>query len=378
LRPYDETAWSLPLLMNVKVDKVTLANTAGVRPLNDNDWPKGDLRGSGPVYALAHAENDSIKLVNELLHDKSSVSVAKEPFTANGVNYPAGTFLIDQQDSLSALASKYHVTLQALAQKPNVPVAQMKENRVGLYKPWLASMDEGWTRWLLEQYGFNMKNIANKEMKAGNLNAAFDVVILPDVNKDVIVDGKPKPRDGGMKYFEELPPEYQGGIGKEGVKALKDFVDAGGTLITFGSAGDLVIDEFNLPVANAVSRGSDLNVPGSILRLDLDTTNPIAYGMPAQVPAFVDAPIAYRTGIPSPNIRRSVLATYPTDVEDLLESGYLKGGEALARQAAAVEFGMGTGDIVMFGFGVQHRAQTEGTFKLLFNAIQEAGSGKRQ
>ena len=372
LRPYDVTAWSLPLLMGVKVDKITLAQTTGLRPMGDDDWPKGDVVGTGTVYALTHSENNAIKLVNEALRNHASVAYSKERFEAGGESYPAGTFLIHQQDALAALARKYHVKLQALPQPPTVETEQIGESRVGLYKPWLASIDEGWTRWLLEQYGFNLKNVDNNAIKAGKLNSSFDVIILPDVNKDVIVDGRPKPRDGAMKYFEELPPEYQGGIGKDGIKTLKEFVEKGGTLITLGSAGDLISDEFNLPVVNAISRGADLNVPGSILRLDLDTTNPICYGLPAQVAAFVDEPIAYRTGIPAPNVRRSIFATYPTDVEDLLESGYLKGGEALARQAAAVEFGLGSGKVVMFGFGVQHRAQTEGTFKLLFNAIQQA------
>jgi hypothetical protein len=374
LRPYDVTAWSLPLLMGVKVDKVKVTQASGMRPLGENDWPKGEVIGNGPVYALTHSENNSVKLVNELLHNKGAVSIARERFDNGEVNYPAGTFLVDKQDGLAALAQKYHVKLETLPQRPKVAVSQMREARVALYKPWLASMDEGWTRWLLEQYAFNMKNVDNKVVKAGNLNAAFDVIILPDVNKDVIVDGKPKPRDGGMKYFEELPPEYQGGIGKEGVKALKEFVEKGGTLITFSSAGDLVADEFNVPVINSLARpGSELSVPGSILRMNLDTTSPISYGLPEQVAAFVSEPIAYRTANPSPDIKRSILASYPTDVEDILLSGYLRGGDALTRQAAAVEFSIGKGQIVMFGFGVQHRAQTEGTFKMLFNAIQQAG-----
>ena len=374
LRPYDVTAWSLPLLMGVKVDKTKVASAAGMRPIGDNDWPKGEVVGTGAVYALSHTENNSIKLVNEALHNKGSVSIARERFDSGSTNYPAGTFLVDKQDGLAALAQKYHVKLEALSQRPKVATSQMRESRVALFKPWMASMDEGWTRWLLEQYAFNMKNIDNKTVKAGNLNAAYDVIILPDTSKDIIVDGRPKPRDGGMKYFEELPPEYQGGIGKEGVKALKEFVDKGGTLITFEASGDLVADEFNVPVMNGAGRpGGDLNVPGSILRMNLDTDSPISYGMPEQFAAFVSNAIVYRTGNPAPDMKRTVLATYPTDVEDVLLSGYLRGGEALTRQAAAVQFGIGKGQVVMFGFGVQHRAQTEGTFKMLFNAIQQAG-----
>lgn len=373
LRPYDVTAWSLPLLMAVKVDKVNIAQNAGMRPITDNDWPKGEVTGTGAVYALSHTSNDSVKFVNELLRNKGSVSIARARFDSGNANYPAGTFLVDKQDGLAALAQKHHVKLEALAQRPNVAASPMRESRVALFKPWNASMDEGWTRWLLEQYGFNMKNIDNKAVKAGNLNAAYDVVILPDVTKEVIVDGKPRPRDGGMKYFEEFPPEYQGGIGKEGVKNLQDFVKNGGTLITFESSGDLIADEFNVPVMNAIARQSDVNVPGSILRMNLDPNSPISYGLPNQIAAFVTEPIAYRTSNPAPDMKREVLATYPTDVEDILMSGYLRGGEALTRQAAAVSFGIGKGQVIMFGFGVQHRAQTEGTFKMLFNAIQQAG-----
>jgi hypothetical protein len=329
--------------------------------------------GSGPVYALSHTENNSIRLINEVLHNKGAVSIARDRFDNGNSNYPAGTFLLDKQDTLAALAQKYHVKLEGLAQLPKVATSQMRESRVALFKPWMASMDEGWTRWLLEQYAFNMKNVDNKTVKAGNLNAAFDVIILPDVSKEVIVDGKPRPREGGMKYFEELPPDYQGGIGKEGVKALKEFVEKGGTLITFSSSGDLVADEFNLPVMNGVARATDLNIPGSILRLNLDPASPISYGLPEQIAAFVTEPIAYRTGNPAPDVKRSILASYPTDVEDILLSGYLRGGEALTRQAAAVDFGIGKGQVIMFGFGVQHRAQPEGTFKMLFNAIQQAG-----
>ena len=104
--------------------------------------------------------------------------VAKEDFTANGVRYPAGTLLIDRADNLADFATKYHLTVRGLDPKPNVATAVLKEVRVGLYKPWTASMDEGWTRWLLEQYDFNMKNVDNKTIKAGNLNAAFDAIRL--------------------------------------------------------------------------------------------------------------------------------------------------------------------------------------------------------
>jgi hypothetical protein len=237
-------------------------------------------------------------------------------------------------------------------------------------------MDEGWTRWLLEQYDFNLKNIDNKTVKAGNLNAAFDAIILPNIEKNLIVEGRPRRSESGTpEYFEELPPEYAGGISKEGAKALKDFADAGGTLIALASSGELLIEELNLPVRNVLDRvrPEDFSSPGSLLRMHVDRTKPLTYGMPEEVAAFVSEPIAYQTSLAATDIERSVLAWYPADSEDILLSGWINGADRLAHHAAAVAFTRGKGKVVLFGFRVQNRAQTEGTFKLLFNAIRWAG-----
>src|SRR5208282_1663100 len=274
-------------------------------------------------------------------------------------------------------AEKFHL---ALVPRPDLPqgATQLKQVRVGLYKPYIASHDEGWTRFLLEQYGFKLKNIENKEMRGGNLNNSYDAIILPDSSKEVIVDGKESRYSFSS---DEFPPEYQGGIGKEGVKALREFVEKGGTLITLANASDVLIGEdFALPIRNALaspsaSQGraattsSDFNVPGSLLRVYVDTNHPVGAGMPHEINAFVDSPIAFQTSVPPPDIQRSVIAWYPDDAKDILVSGYAHGAERLQRKAAAVAFQRGKGKIVMFGFRVQHRAQTEGTFQLLFNAI---------
>jgi hypothetical protein len=378
LRPYDVTAWSLPLLMGVEVSKeiVPESDSRGARKISDSDWPEGRVEGGSAVYALSPQTNNSTRLLNAALKAKDTVAIAKEGFSASGVQYPAGTLMIQPADNLRQLAAKYHVTVRGLDPTPSVPTAALKEVRLGLYKSWTSSMDEGWTRWLLEQYNFNFKNVDNKTIKAGNLNAAFDAIILPDMDKNVIVDGRPKPQDGAAEYYEDMPPEYAGGIGKEGVKALKDFVEAGGTLITLAQSGELLIDEFNLPVRNVLNhvRPEEFSSPGSLLRLNLDPHNPIAYGMPDEVAAFVSEPIAYQTEIPGADIQRTVLAWYPTDSEDILMSGWVNGADRLARRAAAVTLTYGKGKVVLFGFRVQNRAQTEATFKMLFNAIQWAGT----
>jgi hypothetical protein len=252
--------------------------------------------------------------------------------------------------------------------------------RIGLYKPYIASLDEGWTRFILEQYGFPMKNIENKEVKAGNLNAAYDVIILPDSPRNVIVEGRGG--FGGEGFGGEFPPEYTGGIGKEGVKALGDFVENGGTLITLANASTVVIgEEFGLPVRNAFASGetvrgaqaTGINIPGSLLRVYVDTNHPVGYGMPTEIAAFFDAPLAFETSPAAGDVKRSVVAWYPESAKDILVSGYARGAERLERKAAIVAFTKGKGKIVMFGFRTQFRAQTEGTFQLLFNAIRWAG-----
>ena len=376
--PYDITAWSLPLMMDVKVEKTKLsdAEKKSLKPIDDSDWPEGAVENSAAgVFAVSHEANNVTLLLNELTKRKSSVSVARTEFQAGNTSFPAGTVLIERASDLASLAKKYHFSLKGLTSRPQVKTDNLKEVRVGLYKPWAASMDEGWTRWLLEQYEFNLKNLENKDIKAGNLNASVDAIILPDVDKEVIAEGKPKREEGQMKYFEELPPEYSGGISKEGAKNLKDFVEKGGTLIALASSSDYVIDEFNIPVVNVLARAKpeEFNCPGSLLRVHVNPNHPVTYGLPSEIGAFVNERIAFQTGLPGAELSRSVLAWYPKDSEDILLSGWILGAEKLERRTAAVALSFGKGKIVLLGFRVQHRAQTEGTYKFLFNAIHWAG-----
>jgi len=369
LEPYDVAAWSLPLMMGVKAERVRLGSSEQSAPLTMKDlpWPTGGLAGTGKYYTVADQENNVFALANAMLKAGGQVFIARKENET-----PVMVFAAHPQ--LSANAEKLHLSLQA---RPDLPkdATLLKPVRIGLYKPYIASLDEGWTRFLLEQYGFNLKNIENKDVKAGNLNAAFDVIILPDSTRDVIVDG----RQGREGYSEGFPPEYTGGIGREGLHALRDFVEKGGTLITLARASDALMgDEFNLPVrdvlANATERGrgvqtAEFNIPGSLLRIYVDNNHPVGYGLPHEVAAFFDGPIAFQTSAPAPDMQRSVIAWYPDDAKDILVSGYAHGAERLERKAAAVSFTKGKGKIVMFGFRVQHRAQTEGTFQMLFNAI---------
>lgn len=372
LEPYDVAAWSLPLMMGVKAEKVRLsANEQQASTLiKQATWPQGGLDGKGPYYSTPDDKNNVSALINAMQKAGGQVFITKTEKQAPLIIFAAHA-------QLAANAEKLHLRLQAMPSLPTRATA-IKPLRIALYKPYIPSLDEGWTRFVLEQYGFPVKNIENKEVRSGNLNASWDVIILPDATRDVIIDGRSN-REG---YFEELPPDYAGGIGKEGLRALRDFVEKGGTLITQARAADaLTGEEFNLPVRNVLVTGADrrplatadFNIPGSLLRVYLDTNHPVAWGLPAEIAGFFDSPVAFQTSSPAPDLQRSVIAWYPEDAKDILISGYAHGAERLERKAAAVSFTRGKGKIVMFGFRAQHRAQTEGTFQMLFNAIYWAG-----
>jgi hypothetical protein len=372
LEPYDVAAWSLPLLMGVKADKVKLApaEQQGATLLQSVPWPAGGLAGTGKYFAVAGQQNNVFALANAI------ESAGGEVYLAHAAN-EAPTVIFAAHPQLASNAEKLHVQLRARADLPE-GATRLKPVRIGLYKPYIPSLDEGWTRFILEQYGFPMKNIENKEVKAGNLNPAYDVIILPDSSREVIVEGRQR-REG---FVEEMPPEYTGGIGKEGVKALRDFVENGGTLITLANSSTVAMgEEFNLPVRNVFGSGeaargaqaTSINIPGSLLRAYVDTNHPVGYGMPREIPAFFDAPIAFETSPSTAEVQRSVVAWYPENAKDILVSGYARGAERLERKAALVAFKKGKGKIVMFGFRTQFRAQTEGTFQMLFNAIWWAG-----
>jgi hypothetical protein len=225
--------------------------------------------------------------------------------------------------------------------------------------------DEGWTRWLLDDFQFDYTTIRDADILSEDdeLRERFDVIVLPADSKRMMLGPD-------SQIADQYPPEYRSGFGQAGVDALRAFVEAGGTLVTLAQAGDLVLDELDVPVRNAVAglSSEEFWAPGSTLRVRVDTHDPVGYGMPEDALAtFLQGGQVYET-IPGPEsagVRR--LVTYVD--RDILQSGWLLGEEAIANRAAVVAVQKGEGEIVMIGFRAQHRAQTHGTFKLLFNAL---------
>jgi hypothetical protein len=372
VRPYDVAAWTLPMMMGVEVRRAALPPSL---PLFDP--AKGARPPSGLVaIAIAPGTPEGARAVNAALRSKGSVSVAKRPATLDGTSWPAGTAFLDETASkaAAAAAAEAGVAFSPLSKNPlglSPDVVALRAPRVGLYKPWAASMDEGWTRWVLEQYGFSPKSLDNRTIRAGRLNDAFDVIVLPDVGAETIASGKPKREEGDMAYWVDLPPEYQGGLEKEGAKALKEFVEAGGTVVALADSSDWVLSEFNIPVRNVLAkvRRDDFQCPGSLLRVERGEEHPVTWGLPKEIAVFLDGATAFQTVPPGPELQRWDLAAYPADERDILLSGWIQGADRLTRRSAAVATTFGKGKLVLLGFRVQFRAQMEATYPFLFNAL---------
>jgi hypothetical protein len=255
-------------------------------------------------------------------------------------------------------------------------LCRSQSDRLAIYKSHVPAIDEGWTRWLLEKKSsetcMNPSSLEDLGIRAGNLSNKFDTVIIPDQPRAAILNGH---RKGAM------PDEYTGGLGAEGVKALREFVEAGGTLVCLNRASDFAIEQFKLPVRDVVDGlpRTDFYVPGSILRIELDTNDRIAKGMPKESIAWAENSPVFEVGgtgvppvngdtgrMPVPQVK--VIAWYSKDKDPLL-SGWLLGGDRIKGKAALVEVTMGKGRIILFGFRPQYRGQSLATYPLFFNAI---------
>ena len=227
-------------------------------------------------------------------------------------------------------------------------------------------MDEGWTRWVLEQYEFGYTTLHNADIKAGKLREKFDVILLADQQPRDILNGND---------FKPIREEYRGGIGEAGLESLRQFVREGGTLIAMGASCDLVIDKFPIPVRN-LKRGLTRDqhfAPGTVVRIQVDTSHPLGFGMPSEAYGFYNNSPFFALVEGFSSQRATVIARYPNS--DVIASGWLKGEDLMAGRAAVVSVEMNPGRIVLFGLRPQHRAQTHATFPMLFNALYLAATG---
>jgi len=358
--PYDVVAHTLPLLMGVDVTQVEKPFKVKSAFLSKIAKPEGkiEIANNAFGYVWGHETNDDIVALNRLVNKGYSVFWSSEEFEAREKNYPPGTMIVQHKKGLigdlQSIVKDLYVHFEGLMVKPEIKAYELKPVRLGLYKSWMASMDEGWTRWVLEQYEFPYESVFNKDIRRGNLNQDFDVIIFPDIKENIIINGIPE---------GNVPPEYAGGIGEVGRKNIKEFTQNGGTLITLNSASEFPMNQFYLNIENRV-RNMDRKsffVPGSILKVLNDTNHPIAYGYERDGAIFFRrSPVfALREG--------KGVVRYP--VQNPLLSGWVNGEKYLHNNSALVDVPFGEGKIILIGFPVQYRGQAHATFKILFNSI---------
>ncbi len=410
-----QTAATIALLAQAADDRAQWVSSAvqvqrnallGSKAPGRSDWPATIVIPAQPSRDTA--VNAAVRI---LQRGQVELRRATAAFSANGTTYPAGSVVIYTAQPYGAFAKSllerqtypnlyeypggppkrpYDVTAHTLpllmgfdvafikdsvtaASVPMPSVAQTpwvargltnsRARRVAIFQNYSPSMDEGWTRWVLDQHRIPFTVVHAKDLRAGNLNAKFDALILPDQASRAIAGGP-----GGA-----YPDSLKGGVGAEGAAALKAFVENGGTVLAFNDASDYAIEALALPVKNVLAdaRPTDFYAPGSIFRIELDTTHPLAQGMTAPQPmAWFESSPAFEVTDPS---RATIVARYPAQGDALL-SGWLLGGQRIAGKGALVDVRQGKGHVVLYGFRPQYRAQTLATFPLIWNALRGLGT----
>ena len=375
-RPYDTATDTIAEFMGVNVEPVNAlaCDDAIFARLTTPEQPTGRFVGESEFgYIFDGRLNESFRLVNELLARDLQVIRVDETIEVGDTEFPPGAFVVPAESKavLEELTLNSGVTFHALEQELSVRWHEVQKLRVGMYQRYHGgNMDEGWTRLVLEQFGFPYQTLKDDDITGGDLSERLDVFILPSDTTDRIVGKweKDETDEDESKEFS-VPPAYRSGIGQEGVKAIKRFVEDGGTLLTLNGACEFAIEELDLQVRNTL-RGQSSKAffcPGSTLKATVNTNHPLGYGMPDEtLILFWDSP-AFEIRHSRFSERYELIVEYPEKA--ILQSGWLVGEDQLAEQAAMVSARYGAGRVILFGFRPQFRAQTRGTFKLFFNAL---------
>ena len=366
LRPYDSATHTMAEFMGVRVDPIDVAATGDFQKLTAQVPVAGTVASGGSGYVLDGRMNASFKAVNLLLD--RGVAVRRVDEAASGLR--PGDFIVANRSegTYREIAEQTGVDFTALRSEPKQGVHDVERLRVGMYQRYGGgNMDEGWTRLVLEQFSFPYTTLMDDAIKKVGEESQVDVIILPNDSTARITGERAETSSGRPE--PNYPPEYRSGIGEEGVEALKAFVTKGGTLVTFGQATEFAIEKFSLKVTNVVENvdSKEFFSPGSTVKVKFYNDHPLAYGMPSEgLVLFWNSPTFQI--IPSgKNEDYETIVRYADS--QLLQSGWLIGEDHIAKKAGMVAAKYGEGRVVLIGFRTQNRAQTHGTFKLLFNTM---------
>jgi hypothetical protein len=401
--PYDNAGWTLAFQMGVEFDRVLDGFTGPFEEVPD--WnlkpPAGRVRDVGPTYSFPRAANNAVIAVNRLL--AAGVEVSEGPsakFAGATFNWGDGAFFYTRTTP-QVLAKMVDLGVEFrgfrgfsadgrgfIADPPAMD--RIRAPRIALWDQYGGSMESGWTRWILEQFEFPFTRVYPPDLDAGNLNAKYDVLILPTGAIPPVATGSAQGRGGrgagGGPNPDEIPAEYRGQLGRvtaeRTIPQLKAFVENGGTIVALSDSAMNLAQQFGLPVENhLVENGAPIPrskffVPGSVLTAEVDVTHPLAAGMTERTDFFFDNSPVFKLGpnAAAAGVRGFVRFDSPTP----LHSGWAWGQKYLEGGVLAVEAKMGKGTVVLYGAEILERAQPHGTFKLLFNAIYQSAAGSSQ
>lgn len=360
-QPYDLAGWTLPMQMGVEYKKVNKVTRFKSKEITEKITPETTSKGKGEHLKFPIATNESYKVVNYFQ------SKGKKVLFDQSEKY----FYIETAD-VDDSVNEWFIEIERIK---NVPenLLEVKKPKIGLYKSWVANMDEGWTRWVLTEFGFDYDTLHDADIINKDLSN-YDVIILPDQSEERIISGHGK----GF-----MPDQYTGGLGLEGSLSLKKYVSSGGRIIAFDGATNFAINNLNLPVKNITKSltPAQFFIPGSLLGISIKNS-PISYGMPSNAIASFSRSSAFEivkkkqegeggkeeTVKPSNMPPHEVIANY--DKTSLLKSGYAQNGEKyIGDKIAVLRIPKEKGDVVLFGFRPQFRGQSHNTYKLIFNSF---------
>jgi hypothetical protein len=390
-RPYDNAGYTLAFQMGIKFDRILEGFTGPFQEIQGMAIPEPQTvagAASPAGYLVSHAMNDAFIAVNRALKANADVFVLRSPMSANGRNYPAGSFYIAATPATTTmireLGSKNGVKSDGIAARPGADARKLHTMRVALYDQYGGSMPSGHTRWLLEQFEFPFDVVYPKTLDGGDLNSKYDVIVLPSGAVPSTTGGRGGGGGRGGDDESNIPAEFRDRLGRFSVATtvpqLKKFVEAGGIVIAVGTSSTLGM-HMGLPMANALveksASGADrplsndkFYVPGSVLRVQVDTSMAISQGLAKDLDVFYDNSPAFRLGSDAAAKGVKAVAWFPNATP--LRSGWAWGQAYLDGAVEAAEATIGKGKLYMFAPEITFRAQPHGTFKWLFNGIYGA------
>jgi hypothetical protein len=319
-RPYDVTAHTLPLLMGVEAVEAAAPFSAALeKETKFFERPAGEM--------LAASDTESWRRA-------AAAWKASKPVWRNS---KTGDF--------------------SVAAKKPAGFGAVDKPRIAVYRSHVPVMDEGWTRWILEEFGFEYASVGNTDVKRGRLRERFDTIVFADQSASSIQNGY---RQGAM------PDEFTGGLGAEGAQALKTFAEQGGRLVFINDSGEYAVEQLGVKLRNALKGVSnrEFYCPGSLLNVRVDNGSPLTLGMPREFPVWMEGGPVWE---PENGSGAKVVLRYAET--QVLASGWLLGEKYLAGKPAVVDAPIGRGRAVLFGLRPQYRGQSYLTLKLLFNAL---------